>query len=211
MDNAIAADDIVEISPTWRRVTDLVDLVEIFDPAVQVCTWKRDIDPAITTYLASLDHSGMQQTLETLSATDEPRLDNLPEGSGRTALRKDIAFLREILCELLGCQAVGLRVARLRHAMCPGWHLDQTGMRLVCTYQGPGTQWLEQQGIDVSNLGHGTNGNRHCIEATPGEIVLLKGNRWQDNERFGAIHRSPEPTADAAVRTLVTLDPLWRT
>ncbi len=30
--------------PTWRRVPELADLVEIFDPGVQVCTSQREID-----------------------------------------------------------------------------------------------------------------------------------------------------------------------
>jgi hypothetical protein len=41
-------------------------------------------------------------------------------------------------------------------------------------------------------------------------VVLLKGALWQGNERLGAVHRSPEIAAGAGVRTLVTLDPLWK-
>ena len=195
--------------PAWQRVSHLADLVEIFDPAVQVCVWQRDMDAAVSQYLARLERTGTPQTIETLSAAGRPRLTCLPAGPGRAALIDDVSLLGEIMCELLGCPAVGLRLARLGHAMCPGWHIDGVGIRLICTYQGPGTEWLDDQGIDRCDLSLTRKGEDAFIQATPGEAVLLKGALWQGNERLGAIHRSPEIAAGAGVRTLVTLDPLW--
>ncbi|MCP5231118.1 MAG: DUF1826 domain-containing protein [Zoogloeaceae bacterium] len=191
--------------PVWRRVPELADLVEIFDPGVQVCAWQRDIDPAISTYLAGLPASGAWQAIETLKPGDMPRFGRLPEATGRAALIEDLELLRDIVRELLGCDVVGLRVARIDRAMCPGWHVDHTGIRLVCTYQGPGTEWLDAQDVDRRAL---PSIKAAFVQATPGEIVLLKGSLWQDNEAFGAVHRSPAPSA-VSLRTLVTLDPLW--
>lgn len=116
-----------------------------------------------------------------------------------------IELLGDIVGELLGCDAIGLRVARIDRAMCPGWHVDHTGIRLVCTYQGPGTEWLDAQDVDRREL---PSIKAAFVQATPGEIVLLKGSLWQDNEAFGAVHRSPAPSP-VSLRTLVTLDPLW--
>ena len=47
--------------PTWRRVSELADLVEIFDPEVQVCTWQRKIDSTIETYLSDAVQTGRSQ------------------------------------------------------------------------------------------------------------------------------------------------------
>ena len=94
--------------------------------------------------------------------------------------------------------------------MCPGWHIDRVGIRLVCTYQGPGTQWLDDQVVDRSGLHHSRIQEKTAVQAATGEIVLLKGALWQDNEALGAVHRSPELAPGAPLRTLVTLDPLWR-
>ncbi len=201
--------DIASLLPGWQRVTELADLVEIFDPAVQVCSWQRGIDPAIGEYLSGLQTSATQ-SIETLTEADLPKLTDLPAGHSKSALIKDLSFLQEIVCELLGCNAVGLRFARVGHAMCPGWHVDRAGIRLVCTYQGPGTQWLESQDIDRSNLRQNKLESEPFVEATVGEIVLLKGSLWQQNEAFGAVHRSPEVSSNTQLRTLVTLDPLWR-
>ncbi len=192
--------------PTWHRVPELADLVEIFDPGVQVCTWRRESDPGIEAYLSQLHQTSELQRIETLSPALPPTLEVLPDGPGRAALIADLSLLRDVVCELLGCAAAGLRFARIARAMCPGWHTDRTGIRLVCTYQGPGTQWLDEQGVDRRNLPVGGG----FIQATPGEIVLLKGALWPGNEAFGAVHRSPELGSCASLRTLITLDPLWR-
>ena len=197
-------------APSWRRVDELADLVEIFDPGVQVCAWQRAIDPAVGRYLTGLRPAVELQVIETLSASAQPRLDGLPDGPGRSALIEDLSLLREIVCELLGCAAVGLRLARIGRAMCPGWHVDRVGIRLVCTYQGPGTQWLADQGVERDALDSAPTAAGRFIQAEPGEIVLLKGALWQGNGTFGAIHRSPCPGSAESLRTLITLDPLWR-
>ena len=204
------ATDIVSVVPSWRRVSELADLAEIFEPGIQVCTWRREIDPSITAYLAGLRDTRTSQALETLTATRRPQLNDLPSGPGRAALADDMALLGEIVRELLGCPVAGMRLARVNHAMCPGWHTDRVGIRLVCTYAGPGTEWLADQGIDRNNLRSDAMSSVRHIRATAGEIVLLKGALWQGNECFGAVHRSPAIRAGAELRTLVTLDSLWR-
>lgn len=200
-------------APTWRAVSELADLVEIFDPAVQVCVWQREMDPRVSTYLAGLERTDTLQAIETLSAEGRPRLARLPAGPepapGRAALIDDLSLLREIVCELLGCPAVGLRLTRVGHAMCPGWHIDRVGIRLVCTYQGPGTQWLDHQGVDRCEQSLARLADGAFVQAGPGDLVLLKGALWQDNEGLGAVHRSPEIAIGVGPRTLVTLDPLW--
>lgn len=196
--------------PTWRRASELADLVEIFDPGVQICAWQREIDPAIESYLAGVQQTGESQSLETLSPAAQPELDALPGGPGRESLMEDLSLLSEVFCELLGCAEIGLRLARVGRAMCPGWHIDRVGIRLVCTYQGPGTQWLDDQGVDRRELDSGWITEGAYIQASPGEIVLLKGALWQGNDAFGAIHRSPGLGSSTALRTLITLDPLWR-
>lgn len=195
--------------PSWRRAAEIADLVEIFEPGVQVCSWQREIDPAIKTYLSAQQQTHEVQIIETLSPGVEPRLGGLPDGPGRVSLIEDLSLLREIVCELLGTNAAGLRLARIDRAMCSGWHVDQVGIRLVCTYRGPGTQWLNDQSIDRRDLHSVRTGDGDFIQAAQGEIVLLKGGVWQDNDAFGAIHRSPDLGSCAPLRTLITLDPLW--
>ena len=136
----------------WQRVDELVDLVGIFDANVQISAFPRRLDDSLKEYLSQLNGEGELQLIETVSRTDELELERLPEGPGKSALIEDLSLLRDIVCDLVDCDAVGLRVARVSQAMCPGWHIDRVGIRMVCTYQGPGTQWLEDQSVDRSLL-----------------------------------------------------------
>ncbi len=107
-----------------------------------MCSWQRSIDPLITTYLSGLAQHGKLQFIETLEPHDRATLEALPDGEGRQLLVQDLALLTEIFCDLLGSPAVGLRRARIENAMCPKWHIDRVPIRLLCTYEGPGTEWL---------------------------------------------------------------------
>ncbi|MEM7195329.1 MAG: DUF1826 domain-containing protein [Pseudomonadota bacterium] len=197
------------VLPTWRCITELHDLVEIFEPGIQICSWQRSVDRDIDEYLAALPASPSVQGMEILSPGNDPQLSHLPGINECKSLIEDLANLREILQELLGCDEVGMRFARVNDAMCPGWHFDRVGIRLICTYQGPGTQWLDDQSTEretlyLQNIEHGS-----LVQADRGDVVLLKGSLWQGNKGFGAIHRSPELEPGAPPRTVVTLDPLW--
>jgi hypothetical protein len=143
----------------------------------------------------------------------------LPAYRGREAFAADIAYLVEMYGDLLGCPAVGLRLEVLHRAMCPRFHVDETGIRLLCTYQGPGTEWLPDTCTDRSKLGPVSAGIRdedsgiilnpagiHRIE--PYAVALLKGCRWQGNMELGIIHRSPAVVTDTP-RVLLALDALW--
>ena len=208
MSNPNIYSEVTTMQPSWRRVPGLADLVEIFDPGVQVCAWQREIDPAIEIYLSGLPQTGQLHVMETLSPGRLPRLDSLPVGSGREALIADLSLLHEIVYDLVGDCEVGLRLARVAKAMCPAWHVDRVGIRLVCTYQGTGMQWLDDQDVDRVDLHSDQINKGDFIQATTGEIVLLKGTQWPNNNSYGAVHRSPEIGPNTTLRTLISLDPL---
>jgi hypothetical protein len=91
--------------------------------------------------------------------------------------------------------------------MCPGWHCDRTGIRLLCTYRGPGTEWLWDTGIDRTTLPGSVADRSPDGSASAGDIVLLKGSLWQGNTGRGAIHRSP--ATGQGTRWLLALDAIW--
>lgn len=194
---------------SWHRVSQIADLARIFEPSVQVCSWRRTIDPQISTYLDGIVGLEKLRVMETLSQSNQVKLTDFPSSAGRQALLDDITLLSEILRELVDCPSVGFRCTRIEHAMCPRWHIDRVPLRLLCTYEGPGTEWLEDQGVDRHDLSSSKTVQSPCQRASIGELVLLKGALWQDNDGMGAIHRSPAITSNEKRRTLVTLDPLW--
>lgn len=96
--------------------------------------------------------------------------------------------------------------------MCPRFHVDKIPVRMVTTYQGPGTQWLPEEAADRLALGHSQYGHQDvCInpeqirELRLGSLALLKGECWPGNEGRGLIHRSP--VVPNGKRLMLSLDP----
>lgn len=197
-----------------------LDLTRIFEPAIQLAEWRRPPDPAIVAWLdqhAGELGSGMRQVL---APGERAQLEHWPAGAGREALADDLGLLAELLGELLAADHIGLRVEVVSQAMCPRLHVDRVGIRLLCTYRGPGTEWIDDRHIDRRRLGAAAGGKPdassglllagHSIERiAPFSVALLKGNLWQGNDGRGIVHRSPAVTPDQAPRILVALDAAW--
>lgn len=201
-------------------VDQLADLVSIFDTDVQLCIMQRSQQPEILDYLDAAENdlgSGIRQSFN--RGTLFPA-ELLPDLSGREFLLKDMRFLMDLYFDLTGCDAIALRLMVLDRAMCPRFHTDFTGIRLLCTWKGPGTQWLSSDYADRSKLGEGSRGladlksglirdPRGIGEVPAFAIALLKGEAWENNAGKGIIHRSPALGSTGKMRIALSLDALW--
>jgi hypothetical protein len=70
----------------------------------------------------------------------------------RSLLVADVARLAELLDDLVEAPEIGLRLRALSHEMCPRFHVDRVPLRLLCTYAGPGTEWLAETDVDRALL-----------------------------------------------------------
>lgn len=131
-------------------------------------------------------------------------------------LREYIAQYIDMFCVLFDTDKVGLRLSSLDKAMCPKFHVNWVPCRLVTTFCGVGTQWLANDSVDRTKLGHGSQGlpdEQSGLFATTeaiqqlkaGDVALLKGDAWEDNEGAGLVHRSPA-LKQGEIRLLLTLD-----
>lgn len=198
------------------------ELTRIFDPGIQVVRWQRQEDQAIKAYFqhaltSGALGSGFRTIIEPGERLKPAFLPNLP---GQNAIVDDICQLSDIYSELLGCDAIGLRLEILHSAMCPRFHVDRTGIRLACAYLGSGTEWIDDRWVDRSKLGLGSNGlsdrasglfdHRTMVEAAaPFDVVFFKGLLWQGNNGKGAIHRSPAVVPGDGPRILLVIDAVW--
>ena len=198
----------------------LLDLLTIFEADRQIAIVERTPDPAISAYLDCVAHLLGRGFRIELNAGKNLPAHLLPEQAGREMLAEDIAFIAEAYSDLMGCTTVGLRLEVVRHAMCPRFHVDHTGIRLLCTYRGAGTEWLDDRFADRSRLGTVSNGlsdeesgivtqSTGIYKVPPFAIALLKGSAWQGNVGGGIIHRSPPVSPHTAPRVLLALDALW--
>ncbi len=129
----------------------------------------------------------------------------------QAALGAEITEAVDILADLLGCAAAGIRVRTLRGPMCPRFHADRVPCRLLITVAGSGTEWIPGDDVDPDLLADRANDE---VPIKPGGTIgtlhtgswsLLKGSKWSEGFR-GVVHRSPHQN-DA--RLLVSLDPIF--
>lgn len=201
------------------RAETLADLTRIFAPGVNLCYCPQAPDPLLAAYLAT--HAGrMRAGVRVAQAVMRPwQAQDWPAAPGRDRLEERVNFLIALYADLIGCPAVGLRVEVLARAMCPRFHTDRTGVRLLCTLRGPGTEWLARRCADRSRLGTGSGGlddaesglilDPSGIGQVPtGAIALLKGTLWPGGNG-GIIHRSPALPEAIAPRVVLALDAIW--
>ena len=136
--------------------------------------------------------------------------------SDKKAFCDHIALLTDMFSTLFETKRVGLRLTMLDRAMCPKFHVDRVPCRLVSTFAGVATEWLPHHKVDRSKLGAGSLGVEDELsgimssindiqQMSAGDVALLKGEGWYNNENAGAVHRSPA-LANNSRRLLLTLD-----
>jgi len=197
---------------------DIADLARIYDPDINICIVERQVSKSVNGFVGHLlTHHTLVSFMESLEFASFNFFGLLPDAGHLPGYRefcKDVARLAGLYCDLFDLKRVGLRLRTLDHAMCPKFHFDSVTCRLVCTYGGTGTQWLEDAYIDRRKLGIGSGGLKdeesglildpEAIQTMPAYAIgLFKGSRWEGNELQGAVHRSPQITSP---RLLLTLD-----
>lgn len=207
-----------------RAISDFnpLEALEIFEHGRQIKVINRPVNAEITKYLVSANLSyGAKFILPVGQSFSSKLLANnaLPNHAGRDALLADLDNLSELYADLMDCPQIGIRLEVLSGAMCPKFHVDKTGIRMLCTYQGQGTEWLEDAyanraklGMTAGNLSDSESGlilHTKGIQQVPlFAIALLKGSAWQGNHMHGIIHRSPR-VLDNKPRVLVAMDAIW--
>lgn len=77
---------------------------------------------------------------------------------------------------------VRLRLEALTHDGCKKWHADHIGLRLLCTYHGPGTEWLSLDGGAAAARALGRDVPHGLAMRMPTTAVaILKGETYPSN------------------------------
>lgn len=193
-----------------RLSADPAVLAEIRDPQCSLAVWQRGV-PAD---FAPLVEQGAQDDLRFVSdvaGLPDRLLGALPAaGFGgppalHAALAADAACLAALFCDACDLAAFELRLEVVRGDSCRRFHADYVTARLITTYLGEGTDWLDE--ADAARLAAGA-APRAIHRLGAGDVGLFKGKLGEGSP---AIHRSP-PIAETpgAVRLLLVLNPVSR-
>ena len=121
------------------------------------------------------------------------------------ALIEDAARLAGLFCTAMDLGTFELRLEVVRTDSCRKFHADYVTARLITTYVGEGTDWLEQAGARRVTEGAEPE---YINRLAAFDVGLFKGKLATDQP---AIHRSP-PIAETAhgARLLLVLNPASR-
>lgn len=188
------ARDLYSVSETTRgphallQAADVVCLEQIFLPAVNLVVWRRPQRAPVDVAALIGTHRSMMRIvpgrrLSTVAVSEAL----VPLAS--VSLSADLLVLCDLFQTLTDASEIGIRLEVTDRPTCPKFHTDQVSLRLMTTYFGAGTQWLEAGAVH---------------QAAVGDVLLAKGELWA--EPSGAcVHRSP-PVGPGEWRVLVTLD-----
>jgi len=198
---------------------DISKINNIFNREINISIWKRNLNSNIlhASEILLIKNSDLQfSELVNKNFSIDFLVDKIGADKKLISFYEDIQYLTKLFCELFDIKDAWLRIDAIDKPMCPRFHADHLKCRLVTTYYGPGTQWLPNSLVNRNKLGHGNNGLADDISGLfskksdienldVGDIGLLKGEAWVNNEGLGLVHRSPHTDSNYK-RLYVTID-----
>lgn len=200
-------------------------LRQIRSTGINLCIWERNPEaewrPGIAAILQyqrslSLDLTGpngeqIAHSLARHCAADTAMKNSL------SALARDIAALAGRFGEIAGIKHPRVRLSRVEDEGCALFHADTLSLRLLCTYAGPGTQWVENDNLRRAELG---SRGRNLEDATaaividpakirtlPGaHVAIFKGRLAEGEEDNAWVHRSYPVRHPADFRLRLCID-----
>lgn len=199
-----------------RIGTDRGILQAIAQPDTELVLWQRQTAPAWATWIEQLSvHElptcHLEMAPHQLNAAVQASCDasGTPSGRSQEALIADIAHLSAAFAAILRTPTVRLRLAVVTNNACRRWHLDCVPLRLICTYRGPGTQWVPPA-FGAAVLACADDETSHALPLRTGDVALFKGCGWPGQTHDGGIvHRSPRIAGTGLARLVLVLNPPW--
>lgn len=200
------------------------DVACIHDPRISACVWRRGLPAPVADELALATTRAVPK--EPVRVVEpEALVPHLRALLGVLPARVESAWERDANAVLgayrniLPGKVVTVQLELVTTDKCKRYHADYKSVRAVCTYVGPGTEWVEERGISREAV------SRHCHEtsfeeqnalivldparierAYPGDVIFLKGESYPGNAGRGVVHRSPPIEGSGARRLVLTLD-----
>jgi hypothetical protein len=186
-------------------------LGKIYQPSLNGAIWQRVLDSVVASYSIFLleQHASFRiQQIHNVSQIRSLLRNSLPDSNEKNAFIEDIALVVDMFSFLFEADEIGLRLQCVSAAPCPAFHNDRIPCRLLLTYHGAGSQWLDESNLDRNAL---ATAESPCLDENKihniaaGHVALFKGEGWEGNEGNGWVHRSPpQPTHEK--RLVLTLD-----
>ena len=151
-------------------------LRKIREPTVGLVVWWRGVQHGIqegAEALVALPPFS-QVVADTTERAIRTLVDRLPPQA--RGLEGDIGHLAALFTGVTGENRIRLRLEHVDNDACRLHHVDTVGLRMLCTYSGLGTEWLDDEGTS------------HWMTAM--QVAIFKGSKFADAAPR-ILHRSP--------------------
>ena len=183
-------------------------LRRIAEPVFNLCLWRRSLNPLATSALESILSADRPVALDWRSPSADQITAGIPITTASEIVSRslrhfvaDIVLLAKLFADIAGTRHPRVRLERVEDDGCALFHADTLRLRMLCTYAGPGTQWLENRNARREELGsrgrsiHEANRaivvDESAIRSIPNwHVAICKGRAWSADEDISLIHRS---------------------
>lgn len=209
-----------------RTVTTEAGLGAIHLRSVNLVLWKRGPlagpSPAVEQWLVRLAEGPVVVREATIAPTPEgvtALFEGIAQHPGRDWLHRDMVALGKAFADVMKTNAVRMQLAVVASDRCRKFHADFVTVRGLCTYVGPGTEWVEETALDRTLAGPAPEGmstaesNGRIVRdasgihgVSRGTLALLKGSAYTGNAMRGLVHRSAPIEAEGRRRLVLKVD-----
>ncbi|MBO88218.1 MAG: hypothetical protein CMP14_01740 [Rickettsiales bacterium] len=182
------------------------ELAVIKDPEVKLVIWQRELSTDLSTWLEQLRPAELPDLRVLTTAKDLTKAlhsefdgDVLPNKDMRDLFVKDIHLLVTKFAAITRNTLVDVRLERISHDACWKFHFDAVEKRLLTTYRGPNTEWIQpEHSTEALRKQRDYSGPIESLKHN--DVAIFKGSRAETG--MGIVHRSP-PIADTGFTRLL--------
>lgn len=175
-------------------------LRSIVEPDVTLSVWDRPT-PMVVGPCDDFTTVRFVAAIEDVATKLEQMVADARTQRWRVPLAADIGLLAHLYARIMQIDAVEIRLERVTDNACWKFHCDYVSVRLITTYHGQATQWLDQAGAAASKSGRTVA--PHQLET--GAVGLFKGRTLAGDAAI--VHRSPPIDGSGEDRLLLVIDP----
>ena len=195
----------------------LQELIKIHYPNVNLAIVSREGSERLKKFISELDLNTFPSLLKSFHYSECSEILKKhfkgisKDETGLNLFINDISAITKEYSRIVAEEIIRFNLYIVEDDMCKYFHSDYNNLRLLCTYHGEGTQWIENHNANRNKMGCEKNEEILIDSSAINQlktfwIALLKGQAYPNNLGNGIIHRSPPMGEKKNKRILLKLD-----
>ena len=193
-------------------------LADVLRPNVSLAVWRRGVPTPISNWLSQCSAeeiaTGSCDIDISIPAACVPAslcatisAQTAQQQAGVLSLSHDAAELAGLMARISGNPNVRLRLEWVTHQQCASFHADRMPFRLLCTYHGPGTEWVSVATAERLTSPDSMPPADEIHRLTSGDVAIMRGSSSRDHSSAPLKHRSPPVNFPSEWRLFLAIDP----